>query len=131
MVKKSPLCSHIAQSQVSSAMYSFRARLQAGPRSSLLAQGRTFPPGFVRISHPPICSTYTTKSAMPKRYSNSSHPLNRLPNTSVRVLVVTMMRPFSLSNRVMSSWTPSAFVEKSPSREAKPTSRSFVTNTAP
>ena len=67
----------------------------------------------------------------PKHHSNSSHPLRRLPKTSVRLLVVTMTRPFSLSNRVMCSWMPSAFEEKSPSREAKPTSRSFVTNTAP
>jgi hypothetical protein len=56
----------------------------------------------------------------PKHHSNSSHPLMRLPKTSMRWLVVTMTRPFSLSNRVMCSWMPSAFEEKSPSREAKP-----------
>jgi len=59
-----------------------------------------------------------------KHHSNSFHPLKRLPKMRVRLVVVTKMSPCSLSRRVMCSWMPSACEEKSPSREAKPTSRS-------
>ena len=39
----------------------------------------------------------------PTRHSNSSHPLMRLPKTSVRWLVVIMIMPFSLPTCVMRS----------------------------
>lgn len=45
--------------------------------------------------------------------SNSSHPLMRLPKTSVRWFVVTVMSPCALSTCLMCSCTPSGFEENS------------------
>lgn len=64
-------------------------------------------------------------------YSNSSHPLRRLPKTSVRFVVETRISPLSFSTPTMRSCTSKSFDEKPPSNGVNPINRSLVMKTAP
>ena len=64
-------------------------------------------------------------------YSNSSHPLSRLPKTNVRLVVDTRMSPLSCPTSTIRSCTSKGFEEKLPSSGVNPMTRSLVMNTAP
>ena len=96
----------------------------SGPRLLLRRRFADIPPGReVRI--------WLTPSALGLVYSNSSHPLKWLPKTSVRLVVETRMRPFSLSTPTIRSWTSNGFEAKPPSKGVNPINRSLVMKTAP
>lgn|SRR6185437_209926 len=74
---------------------------------------------------------WLTPSALEIDHSNSSHPLNRLPKTSVRLVVETTMRPLSLSTPTTRSCTSKGFDANPPMSGVNPINRSLVMKTAP
>lgn len=74
---------------------------------------------------------WLTPSALELDHSNSSHPLKRLPKTSVRSVVETRMSPLSFSTPTMRSCTPNDFDANPPSSGVNPIKRSLVMKTAP